>query len=356
MNRIPRLLAAFYQSPWAMLEEKLVEMEAAVRAGQVPELTSEQLLAHARVVAELEEQARAVASRGPRSAGTVAVLTVRGLIGPRYDAEIAYFGGTPLDLLAGRFRVAVADPDVKAIVLDIDSPGGSVIGLQEMADEIFAARAQKKIYASVNHMAASAAYWLASQADDVRLSPSGLVGSIGVFSLHMDMSKALEDLGVKPTLLTTARYKAEAHPYFPLSDEARDFALSQMQEYHESFVKAVARGRGVALKVVREQFGEGRMFVAGAAKQRGMVDGIRTYDQVLASLGVGAAPVEHQLKAERAMGDPQGQECAEDCPAPPPHKKAAAAAPPVAPAAPPAQDDSAAAVCAQISIDRDRLL
>src|ERR1700733_14452139 len=116
---------------------------------------------------------------------------------------------------------AAADPSVKSIDLFVDSPGGSVLGLPETADGIPAANKIKPVRTFVTGIAASAAYWLGSQGSTIHLTPSGEVGSVGVLDLHADISKALENAGVKLTAVTAGPHKAERAPFSPLADDAK---------------------------------------------------------------------------------------------------------------------------------------
>jgi len=159
-----------------------------------------------------------------------------------------------------------------------------------LADEIMAGRAQKKIVAVANGMAASAAYWLACCATELVVTPSGQVGSIGVFAAHEDMSKALEQEGVKVSLVSAGKFKTEGNPYEPLSDEARAALQAKVDEFYGMFVKSVAKGRGVSQASVRDGYGQGRMLLASAAVKEGLADSISTLDQVLSKLGVKPAP------------------------------------------------------------------
>jgi hypothetical protein len=120
------------------------------------------------------------------------------------------------------FREALNSPEIQAIVLDVDSPGGYVDLVPETAQEIYDARGEKPIVAVANTTACSAAYWIASQADEVVVTPSGSVGSIGVYMLHEDWSKFNEDFGIDPTYIFAGRYKVDGNPDEPLSDTARE--------------------------------------------------------------------------------------------------------------------------------------
>ena len=148
------------------------------------------------------------------------------------------------------------------IVLLVDSPGGSVYGIAELANKINALKGEKKIIGMADSVAASAAYWLASQCSELVCCPGGQVGSIGVLAAHEDQSGAAEQAGVKTTLVTSSKYKGEGNPFGPMDDDARAEIQSKVDAYHAMFVAAVARGRGVSEGVVNKTFGQGRMSMA----------------------------------------------------------------------------------------------
>ena len=215
--------------------------------------------------------------------GKVAVLSIRGVIANRAGHIIELLGGTSYERIGQAFDVAEANTDVSHIVLDIDSPGGSIFGAQELATKI--AASSKPTTAVANHVAGSSAYWLASQADELVVSPSGQVGDIGVYAIHTDSSGADAKEGLKRTLIKAGKYKAEG-VVGPLSDDARAAVQEMLDEYHQVFVAAVARGRGVNAGTVANGFGEGRMVLADEALSLGMVDRVGTLDQVLESMMV----------------------------------------------------------------------
>jgi signal peptide peptidase SppA len=180
------------------------------------------------------------------------------------------------------------DPNVKAIVIDVDSPGGTVSGVDELATEIYNARKQgtKKITAVSDCLCASAAYWIASQANEVVVSPTSLTGSIGVYQLHEDDSEMLSQVGVKVTLISAGPYKTEGNSYEPLGEEARVAMQGMVDDFYGMFTKAAARGRGVAVKAVTGGFGQGRLLTAQDAVKQGLADRIATLDEVLTKFGV----------------------------------------------------------------------
>jgi HK97 family phage major capsid protein len=244
-----------------------------------------------------ETSAYQAAATGGAKGKLIAILPVYGMILPKQaDFDMSEFGSS-IETMRKNFRSALSNPDVKAIVLDVDSPGGSVYHVDEFAKEIFDAREQKKIVAQINPLAASAAYYLASQAEEIAITPSGEVGSIGVRAMHQDLSKALDLKGVKVTTITFGKYKAENNPFEPMSDEGRAFMQQRVNDYGVAFEKAVARGRGVSVGDVGKNFGEGRVFGASEGKSRGMVDRVATLEQTLQRLGGGSASAQVPMNA-----------------------------------------------------------
>lgn len=273
-GRYPQVVRHLVETPWAILPRTLATIRefVAVRS------------AGARFTAD-EIQARIGAKparRDAQRAGTVAVIPVYGVITPKADLMTDMSGGTSVDRLRGAFLNAVEDPNVSAVVLDVDSPGGQVDLVPELAADIRGARGTKPILAVANTLAASAAYWVAAQADELFVTPSGEVGSIGVFAAHDDISGMLEKAGVKTTLVSAGKFKTEGNPFEPLSDEARAAIQARVDDAYRMFVHDVARGRGVPVDTVRDGFGQGRVVVAKDALAEGMVDGIATLDEVVA--------------------------------------------------------------------------
>lgn len=215
----------------------------------------------------------------------VAVIDIGGSILPHGGTfDDVSSAAVSVDSLMADIKTAVASEDVKAIVLNIDSPGGSVELVPELASMIYNARDTKPIVAQVNAFAASAAYWIASSASEIVVTPSGQVGSIGVYSAHTDYSAQDEMLGEKTTLISAGKYKVEGNPYEPLSEEAAENMQAQVDSYYDMFVGAVAKGRGVKASDVRDGFGQGRMVLATQAVAEGMADRIGTLDETLARL------------------------------------------------------------------------
>lgn len=223
------------------------------------------------------------ASSAPSRSGNVAVIPIHGALLPRGGRGF-FSSATGMDNLRAQIRAAANDGDISAIVLDVDSPGGTVAGTMETAAEVKLAASRKPVVAVANTLAASAAYWIASQASQLVMAPSADVGSIGAMVMHVDISKALDDLGVKITMMRSAPFKNEATPFSPLTDEAKTFYQERVDEAGADFVKAVAEGRRTSQANVRERFGQGRVYGAREALARGMVDRVATLDDVISGL------------------------------------------------------------------------
>jgi signal peptide peptidase SppA len=219
----------------------------------------------------------------------VAVLSLHGPIVPRASFFTKTSGLASVEEFQASFRAALADDAVRAILIDIDSPGGDASLIPELSAEILAARGQKPIVAMANTWAASAAYHIAVSADEIVVTPSGEVGSIGVWTAHDDISAKQEKDGVKTTLVSAGKYKVERNPFEPLDDAAKSYMQEQVDETYATFLSDVAKGRGVPVGEVRSGYGEGRMVKAKKALDLGMVDRIATYDETLARLEKSAA-------------------------------------------------------------------
>jgi signal peptide peptidase SppA len=215
--------------------------------------------------------------QGANQSGAIAVLSLTGVISQHPD----WFADTSIDQFSADLLAAVSDPAVCAILISIDSPGGSVYGVQELAGMMMAAREQKPIVAFANSLAASAAYWIGCSASEFYCTPGGEVGSIGVWQAHMDLSEALDHAGIKTTLISAGKFKTEGNPYQPLSEEAQAFMQSRVDDYYNDFVSMVATARGVDPDTVKNGMGQGRVLGAQDAKKANMIDGIMTFPQVV---------------------------------------------------------------------------
>lgn len=296
MDKNARIIAQFYRTPWAILPDRLPIMQMVLHRW-----ASGVKLSDSEIKAAIGQEPQAAAqTQRVASAGAVAVIPLFGIVSQRMNMmdDISGPGGTSTEMFSKQFKSLLNDDSVGAIVINVDSPGGSVYGVQELADQIFEARSQKKIVAIANSCAASAAYWLASSAEEFICTPSGEVGSIGVYGTHEDWSENLAQQGVKVTLVSAGKYKTEGNPYQPLDDDAKAAMQTSVDGYYDAFVKGVARNRKASQASVREGYGQGRVLGADAALKEGMIDAVDTLDNVVSRLSGSAKAQKPKTKAE----------------------------------------------------------
>lgn len=274
-----RVLFSFFGHPWAIDESKydairqvLLDRSAGIAA------TPEQIQA-------AQDQRR---QQSYQQVGRVAVIPIMGVLSHRISAAEQSSGGISTEAIGNMIDQAVADKSVGKILLQVDSPGGSVAGLPELAAKIRAAREIKKVVAVADTTAASGGYWLASQANEFYATTSGRVGSIGVIAEYVDQSAAEEKAGFKSHYITAGKYKGENRGG-PLTEEGAKKLQADVNHYYDMFVSDVAKGRGVTEATVRNGYGEGRSIDAIKAKAEGMIDGVATMETVLKRMGVSAS-------------------------------------------------------------------
>ena len=211
---------------------------------------------------------------------SVAVVKVMGTLMKQRSS----MGGTSTIDLRRQVRMAAADPGIYGILLAIDSPGGSVAGIDDLAKDVKAARRKKPVHAHIDDLGASAAYWIASQAEVIYAnSPTALVGSIGSLLTIYDVSQAAERDGIKALVFATGPLKASGAPGTPVTDEQQAYFQSLVDATQEHFDAAVRSGRGMSaaqLKDVRS----GAVFPAAVAQERKLIDGIRGLESTLEAL------------------------------------------------------------------------
>ena len=289
MSQIPRLLRAFGEP--LLVEPRLGR--ALVQVFQ-RKLTGE-AFDGAALHAELGIETAAQRDRNGAPTPGIAVIPVYGLI-----AEHPQSLGTSTDEIGAQVDAALASRAVSAILFDVDSPGGTVTGVPELAAKILAARGQKPMLALSRSLMASAAYWIGAAADEIMVTPSGETGSIGVYTAHEDWSKALEEEGVVLTPVSAGKYKLEGAPWAPLSEEARAVLQARVDEVYGWFVKAVAQGRATTPAAVRSGYGEGRALGAKQSIDAKLADRIGTFDDAVARLSAMAKRAGGASAARRA--------------------------------------------------------
>lgn len=281
--KFENLMTAFLAEPWAIQREKLGMLADII----VARAEGEKLVPSEVATAISDARAREVASVD----GAVAIVPVYGVLANKMDAFSAMSGGTSYAGIKKALHSALGNEDVKAVVLDIDSPGGSVPGTEELSSELRALRGgSKPIIAQVNSLAASAAYWIAASSDEIVVTPSGRAGSIGVYTAHDDISQALEKRGIKRTYISSTPEKVEGNETEPLGKDTLAHIQDGVNRSYQAFLSAVAEGRGTTVGKVEDGYGRGRVFYAEALMDRGMVDRVATLEETITRYGGASEP------------------------------------------------------------------
>ena len=281
-QELSAVVSAIRSQPWAIQPDYLAAIEAiALRALDDDVLEKLARDGHA---AQVQHSLEAVAALGTRLEGAemsmvrngTAIVPLIGAIYPRSNMVSASSGGTSLDAVMRDMRTAWASADVERIVMLIDSPGGVVSGLGEAAETLRAG--PKPMVSFVTGMAASAAYWLGSQAGDVVMDRAGVVGSIGVVA-SMSRQESADANGRRSYEIVSSGAPFKRPD--PSTEEGRAAIQRDVDAVEGVFIADVAAGRGVPEGVVREQFGKGAMVSALEAVRVGMADRVGTLEGVL---------------------------------------------------------------------------
>lgn len=222
------------------------------------------------------------AARKTTTADGIRVLGVRDTLVRRASGMRAMSGMTGYELLTQDLREALADPSVRGILLDVDSPGGEAQGSFDLAAELLAARDRKPIFAVANQNAFSAAYLLAAQASRVYVSQTSGVGSVGVYMAHVDQSRANEQAGIRPTFISAGKRKLDGNPHEALPEDVRERLQARVNKTHDLFVAAVAKARGLSESAVRET--EADTYYGEDAIERGLATHFGTLETALEDL------------------------------------------------------------------------
>jgi signal peptide peptidase SppA len=238
--------------------------------------------------------------------GGVAVITLAGTL---MKQASSFSGGTSTVAARRQLRAAAQDETVSSIVLHIDSPGGTVAGTKDLADDVRQAGQSKPVIAYIEDLGASAAYWIAAQASKIHANETGLVGSIGTFMVVEDQSGFAEQLGVKVHVIRAGDFKGSGVP----GTEVTDAQLAEWQRLvnglNAHFLQAVADGRRLELAQVRD-LADGRVHVGADAKKLRLVDAVQSFDETVAQLQAKAAG-KGRMKAMSEPNAPQAATIAE---------------------------------------------
>lgn len=274
----------------------------------------------------------------------MAIIPIHGALLNRFGYSWGF--ATGYQAIRAQLNAALEDDDVQLIVFDVDSPGGEAAGCFELADEIRASRESKPSISVVDSMSASAGYALASAATRMVATQSSKIGSIGVVAMHVDVSGALDQAGIKITFIEAPEggMKTAGSPYKPLDDKAKEYFQEGVNATYEDFVELIVQNRGLADTAVQET--KARVFRADEALALGLIDEVKTPSEAVSTFVAELADDEpSEEEDEETMKTPASAAAPAAAAAPAP---AAAAAPEVASV--PTADQIAAAVTA----DRER--
>lgn len=233
----------------------------------------------------------------------VAVIDISGTMTKSLTFFQMIFGGRTMPDMERQIREATSDNAVNAIMLRIDSPGGTVAGTSDLADAVFAARKRKQVTAYISDLGASAAYYVASQADRIYADADAMVGSIGVYLVIPDYSKMAEADGVKINVVRAGEMKGAGTFGTEVTDKQLAEFQREVDQLNEVFVETVARGRGWSTSKTRA-LNDGRLHIGQHALKAGLIDGIRSFDEAMGesmaqSLGQSPAPYSWRQNAEQ---------------------------------------------------------
>lgn len=232
----------------------------------------------------------------PYKAGSVGVIPLKGVVGKALSPLDRMTGAVDLEDFTSALEAYVADPEVKTILVDISSPGGTVTGVEEAAAML--AAVQKPTVAFTDTEMASAAFWIGSQADRVVVTSSATVGSVGVFMAIPDVSKAYEAMGVKMDVIKSGKLKGAGIEGTSLTEDQRANLQEQVNAIHADF-KAAVRGKRA---MVQDADMEGQVFSGKVAAHKGLVTGLTSsLAQLVADLNGSPAATPKMAKAKSAL-------------------------------------------------------
>ena len=289
------------RSPWAILPDRLLEIQA-VYATHLRGEKIDLAALEARLGRPLANEQQAYQVRE----GGVAVLNIEGVMAPKANLFMRVSGGMSTQMMGQQVESAIADPRVRALVLVVDSGGGSTIGSPELAATVRELAAIKPIVTVTDGTMASAAYWVGSAANAVfATGPTIQVGSIGVVATHTYSPQAS---GTQTTEITAGRYKRMGTTAKPLDEEGSAYIQQMVDHLYAVFVDAVADHRGVDAQTVLTHMADGRVFVGQQALDAGLIDGFATVDAIVARLAANPAEFATRRKAQVAKpGNPRQQ-------------------------------------------------
>jgi signal peptide peptidase SppA len=269
----------FFMRPWAIKEDifqKMLEIvERHLRGEKLSsEIIAQQINTDKKIKADYEV------------INGIARIPIYGIIAKRMSQVhgISQPQGTSIEEIKRDLQAAIQDPAVEKIVLDIDSPGGSVDGVAEFSDFIYSLRNIKPIITFGDGQMASAAYFIGSAAGEVYASKSSEVGSIGVYAVINDWSVANHIEGIKTKIIKAGKYKAVGHPDKPMTEEDEQVIQREVNKHYDLFTQAVMRNRGISIEEVKN-VATGEIWIGEEAVEMGLIDEVMTIEEIFGEAG-----------------------------------------------------------------------
>ncbi len=213
--------------------------------------------------------------------GSTAIISITG---PMMKSPSSFSSSVSTVYARRLLRAATNDKDVTNILIRFDSPGGSVSGTQDLADEIYSTNRKKECIAYVEDCCCSAAYWCASQCSAIYANRTAVIGSIGTYMVIEDFSRYAQNVGIEVHVLSTGKFKGAGVEGSEITSEQLAHFQQTVDDLNEHFVSAVANGRNMARETL-DQYADGRVWIGDQAQAIGLVDGIASMDDVLNDMG-----------------------------------------------------------------------
>lgn len=279
-----QLLDHLQDKAWAMRPSKLEEINAFLNSRlnsvEMLEARPDPIDPRIDLRAEMVGRSGNKADQSYQVKDRTAIIPVFGVIEKRMNLMSNISGGTSCELIQRDIAAALKDSAVDSILLDVESPGGSVDGPKALADFIFESRGKKPIVAYANGMMCSAAYWIASACDAIVANDTAIVGSIGVAMTHHETSAQDATRGIKRTEIYAGKYKRIASSTKPLTEDGQAYLQSMVDTYYGLFIDAISRNRSVSEEKALSM-ADGREFIGNQALEAGLVDSIGSMDVAL---------------------------------------------------------------------------
>ncbi len=264
MKNYPHILAKVYGEPWIITPEKHSAIRAIINS-RLGESAGDMF----RPPMDKFKIENFYPTLEPKRFGSTLIIPVHGVIGQRLSLFEISCGGVSLDYVCDHLKVGSMDKSITRILLDFDSPGGTVTGVPECADLIAKITETKEVIAFTETACCSGAYWLASQCSEIYCTGSSRVGSIGVYSIFEDWTEALKEEGIKINAISAGEMKLAGAYFKPMTDKERAMFQSRTDKIYSQFKSTVSKTRGLD-----DDSMQGQVFDGEDAKERNLVDAI----------------------------------------------------------------------------------